>query len=117
MDVLFRSIGTNMLDSNALLSTMDSLQACDPSEGALAAASQYIDSVFAPENHLLASMRSRAATPMNVGTSLLPPNPGFHSVNSCGRQTNGQNKCMPGAFPDSNRSSPSGEQPPMLQGQ
>lgn len=103
MDVLFRSIGPNMLDAATLPSTLDSLQSCDASEGSLSPANQYLETVFAPENHLFMS-RSRAATPLNVGppTPSSPPldNYSFSFVNSRIRVYS-QDKLLPGAFPGS----------------
>lgn len=103
MDVLFRSIGPNMLDATSLPSTLDSLQSCDASEGSLSPASQYLETVFAPENHLLMS-RSRAATPLNVGlpTPNSPPLDHFaFSFVESRIQVSSQRKRPPGAFPGS----------------
>ncbi|PNY28107.1 Kinesin-like protein [Tolypocladium capitatum] len=65
LDVLFRSIGPNMLDPASLPSVLESLQACDPSESTLSTAPHFLDSTFAdPSAPLRAS--SRSATPMTV---------------------------------------------------
>lgn len=64
LDVLFSSIGPNLLDASSLLSVQDSLQACDPSESILTAAPQYLESVYGDPTFSRAP--SRAATPMIV---------------------------------------------------
>jgi Kinesin motor domain len=62
LDVLFRSIGPNMIEGLDLAAAADSLQASDPSEATLVQAPNFIDAVCgdAPGS------RSRAATPMIV---------------------------------------------------
>ncbi|KAG8410352.1 hypothetical protein J3459_017162 [Metarhizium acridum] len=74
LDVLFRSIGPNMLDSTSLPSVIESLQACDPSESVLSAASCFLESTFADA---LGHSRgpSRAATPMLGDHSVMSPGP------------------------------------------
>ena len=65
LDVLFHSIGPNMLDRASLPSVLESLQACDPSESALSTASHFLDSTYAdPSGSSRAN--SRAPTPMIV---------------------------------------------------
>ncbi|KAG6030472.1 hypothetical protein E4U41_000093 [Claviceps citrina] len=68
LEVVFRSIGSNMLDSTSMPSTIESLQACDPSEAILTTAAHFLDSTFAdPAGHSRAP--SRATTPMTVRPS------------------------------------------------
>ncbi|KAI6779213.1 Kinesin-like motor protein-like protein [Emericellopsis cladophorae] len=71
LDVLFRSIGLNMLEGLHLASAADSLQASDPSEATLMTASNFIDAVCGD----VPGSRSRAATPM-IGESHNPLSPG-----------------------------------------
>ncbi|KAF7552667.1 hypothetical protein G7Z17_g4188 [Cylindrodendrum hubeiense] len=61
MDVVFRSIGENMLDMHSLYAAQDSLQACDASESPLTLAPQFFD---AGEHTTASRAGSRAATPM-----------------------------------------------------
>ena len=73
LDVLFRSIGPNMLESTTLPSVLDSLQACDSSEAALASAPYYLESVYADPSQA-SRAASRATTPMIVrAISLVDP--------------------------------------------
>ncbi|POR33517.1 Kinesin-like protein [Tolypocladium paradoxum] len=65
LDVLFRSIGPNMLDPASLPSVLESLQACDPSESALSTAPHFLDSTYADSSGP-SRTNSRAATPMIV---------------------------------------------------
>lgn len=65
MDVIFRSIGSNMLDPFALYAVLESLQACDASEATLIAASQYLETAY-PEPSQASRAGSRAQTPMIV---------------------------------------------------
>ncbi|KND86133.1 Kinesin-like motor protein 9 [Tolypocladium ophioglossoides CBS 100239] len=65
LDVLFRSIGPNMLEPAALPSVLESLQACDPSESALSTAPHFLDSTYADPS-APSRANSRAATPMIV---------------------------------------------------
>lgn len=100
MDVLFRSIGDNMLDSASLPSVLESIQACDPSEAALSAAPQYLESVYSDNSHNTRA-NSRAATPMLVG----PPSDqlAFSFVNSRIQVHRAPSatvcSAIPGAFP------------------
>ncbi|QPG98862.1 hypothetical protein C2857_000222 [Epichloe festucae Fl1] len=72
LDVVFRSIGSNMLDSTTLPSVIESLQACDPSESILSTAPNFLDSTFAdPSGHSRAP--SRAATPMIGEHGIMSP--------------------------------------------
>ncbi|KAH7310565.1 P-loop containing nucleoside triphosphate hydrolase protein [Stachybotrys elegans] len=73
LDVLFRSIGANMLDATSLPSLLDSLQACDSSESTLATAPYYIDSMYSDGQASRAN--SRAATPMIGDHSIMSPPP------------------------------------------
>ncbi|KAF7562658.1 hypothetical protein G7046_g1464 [Stylonectria norvegica] len=103
MDVLFRSIGPNMLDSNSVHSAQDTLQSCDASESALTPASQFLESVYA--DPMQASRAgSRAATPMIVR----PQDAIFPFVHSpkYARQVSQLLGSIPGAFPKSASSSP-----------
>ncbi|KAH7131589.1 P-loop containing nucleoside triphosphate hydrolase protein [Dactylonectria estremocensis] len=70
MDVVFQSIGDNMLDSHALYAAQDSLQACDASESPLTTAAQFFD---AGEHTTASRAGSRAATPMIGDYSVLSP--------------------------------------------
>ncbi|KAJ6445303.1 kinesin [Purpureocillium lavendulum] len=63
LDVLFRSIGPNMLDAASLPTVLESLQACDPSESALSTAPHFLESTFA-DNLGHSRTGSRAGTPM-----------------------------------------------------
>ncbi|KAH6970997.1 P-loop containing nucleoside triphosphate hydrolase protein [Ilyonectria sp. MPI-CAGE-AT-0026] len=72
VDVVFRSIGENMLDMHSLYAAQESLQACDASESPLTLASQFFDA----GEHLGASRAgSRAGTPMIGDHSVLSPPP------------------------------------------
>jgi hypothetical protein len=71
LDVLFRSIGANMLDAGEIAAATDSLQSCDASESSLVPASHFIDSVYAEPHQTRGG--SRAATPMIVRSP--PPSP------------------------------------------
>ncbi|KAG6249882.1 hypothetical protein E4U23_001846 [Claviceps purpurea] len=63
LDVVFRSIGSNMLDSTTTPLIIESLQACDSSEANLSTAAHFLDSIFAePAGHSRAP--SRATTPL-----------------------------------------------------
>lgn len=94
VDVVFRSIGENMLDMHSLYAAQDSLQACDASESPLTLASQFFDA----GEHLGASRAgSRAGTPMIVR----PRQPTLSSINSpsAARQVSTLLGTIPGAFP------------------
>lgn len=107
MDVIFRSIGDNMLQASSLSFVLESIQACDPSEAALAAAPQFLESVYADHSQV-SRANSRAATPMLVR---LPPSPSaaseqlaFSFVNSRIQVHNKPaSPCpgIPGSFPTS----------------
>uniref|UniRef100_A0A8H7N178 Kinesin motor domain-containing protein n=1 Tax=Bionectria ochroleuca TaxID=29856 RepID=A0A8H7N178_BIOOC len=64
LDVIFSSLGDNMIDEDDLLAVTDSLQACDASESTLYSAAQFLDALYEPPH----MTRSRAATPM-IGES------------------------------------------------
>ncbi|OAA35541.1 kinesin [Metarhizium rileyi] len=106
LDVLFRSIGPNMLESATLPSVIESLQACDSSESTLSAASYFLESTFSdPSGHTRAP--SRAATPMLVRPSESrvsfvhsPPSAHLTSLN-CALAAQ-----IPGTYPESVASSP-----------
>lgn len=97
MDVLFRSIGENMLDSNSLYAVHDSLQACDAAESNLTLASHFVDPPYAESR-----AGSRAATPMLVRNQhpVIP----FVNSPSIKRQMCLPGK-VPGAFPHETASS------------
>ncbi|PHH65086.1 hypothetical protein CDD81_3484 [Ophiocordyceps australis] len=63
LDVLFRSMGPNLLESCSLPAALESLQTCDGSEASLSSASSFIEQ---SSSECLGSSRtnSRAATPM-----------------------------------------------------
>ncbi|KAH6855573.1 P-loop containing nucleoside triphosphate hydrolase protein [Chaetomium sp. MPI-CAGE-AT-0009] len=70
LDVIFRSIGQNILDCDSNPTLEHSIAASDPSEAAILSASTFLDAVYAdPSASLRAS--SRAQTPMN-GESIGP---------------------------------------------
>jgi len=46
MDVLFRSIGENMIDGNDLFDAQDSLQECDGADSSLTIASHFLSPSF-----------------------------------------------------------------------
>ncbi|KAL3961256.1 hypothetical protein ACCO45_002779 [Purpureocillium lilacinum] len=95
LDVLFRSIGPNMLAAADLPTVLESLQACDPSESALSTAPHFLESTFA-DNLGHSRTGSRAGTPMI---------PRFSS-DVLGAAHVAPPGCSPGAYPDSARSSP-----------
>ncbi|KAH0591683.1 hypothetical protein MHUMG1_10593 [Metarhizium humberi] len=106
LDVLFRSIGPNMLESTSLPSVIESLQACDPSESFLSAASCFLESAF---SDALGHSRgpSRAATPMLVRPSM--PRVSFVRSPESSRGAypkGGLAVQIPGTYPDSAASSP-----------
>ncbi|KHN93749.1 kinesin [Metarhizium album ARSEF 1941] len=110
LDVLFRSIGPNMLESVSLPSAVESLQACDASESILCTASHFVESTFADASgHSRAP--SRAATPM-----LVRPSPASRvSFVRASPQSAASGACypegglvvqIPGTYPESAASSP-----------
>ncbi|KAH7235092.1 P-loop containing nucleoside triphosphate hydrolase protein [Fusarium solani] len=74
MDVLFRSIGENMVDSHSVYAAQDSLQASDASESALTVASHFFDPPYA-ESLAASRAGSRAGTPMFGDHSMMSPPP------------------------------------------
>lgn len=71
LDVIFRSLGQNIVNPDSTPTLEQSIAASDPSEAAMFAASTFLDSVYADTAPLRAS--SRAPTPMIVGSiSFLP---------------------------------------------
>ncbi|KAJ3464669.1 hypothetical protein MRS44_009455 [Fusarium solani] len=108
MDVLFRSIGENMVDSHSVYAAQDSLQASDASESALTVASHFFDPPYA-ESLAASRAGSRAGTPMFVRTQ----NSILSFVKSPGRQVSKLVGNMPGAFPrDSVATSPKSDRSP-----
>ncbi|KAF4976875.1 hypothetical protein FZEAL_6517 [Fusarium zealandicum] len=95
MDVLFRSIGENMLDPHSIYTVQDSLQACDASESTLTIASHFFDPPYAES--VASRAGSRAGTPMFVRTQ----NSIRSFVNSptAGRHVSRLLGNLPGAFP------------------
>ncbi|PKS06706.1 hypothetical protein jhhlp_006780 [Lomentospora prolificans] len=74
LDVIFRSIGNNLVDPNTSASLESTLQVSDTSEASISCASSYLETMFS--DPLCQSTRggSRAATPMIVG------NPSFFDM-------------------------------------
>jgi hypothetical protein len=70
MDIVFRSIGTNIVDGDSCTALESSLQASDPSEASILSAAAFLETVYAD---LPGASRapSRAATPMIVGEPLI----------------------------------------------
>ncbi|KAF4967637.1 hypothetical protein FSARC_4832 [Fusarium sarcochroum] len=95
MDVLFRSIGENMIDGNSVYMAQDSLQACDGTESSLTIASHFFDPPY--RESVASRAPSRAATPMLVR----PPKSilSFVKSPSSGRQVSNLVDNIPGAFP------------------
>ncbi|CZR47766.1 uncharacterized protein FPRO_13433 [Fusarium proliferatum ET1] len=71
MDVLFRSIGENILDPNAAFTAQDSLQAIDGAESSLTTASHFFDPPF--RDSVASRAPSRAGTPMLPDGVMSPP--------------------------------------------
>ncbi|RKK13532.1 hypothetical protein BFJ65_g12757 [Fusarium oxysporum f. sp. cepae] len=71
MDVLFRSIGENILDPNAAFTAQDSLQAIDGAESSLTTASHFFDPPF--RDSVASRAPSRAGTPMLSDGLMSPP--------------------------------------------
>ncbi|EWG51052.1 hypothetical protein FVEG_16734 [Fusarium verticillioides 7600] len=71
MDVLFRSIGENILDPNAAFTAQDSLQAIDGTESSLTTASHFFDPPF--RDSVASRAPSRAGTPMLPDGVMSPP--------------------------------------------
>ncbi|KAL7792133.1 kinesin [Trichoderma ceciliae] len=70
VDVIFRSISENMVES-AQSPTLDSLQACDPSEATLVTATHFLDSANADPMQTSRGGGSRSTTPMMGESSLI----------------------------------------------
>ncbi|KAG6010242.1 hypothetical protein E4U43_008609 [Claviceps pusilla] len=85
LDVVFRSIGSNMLESTTMPSIVESLQACDASEATLSTAAHFLEPSFS-ESTGHSRAPSRATTPMI----------GEHSVTS---PTSRRNLARPSALP------------------
>ncbi|KAG4279911.1 hypothetical protein FPRO06_11244 [Fusarium proliferatum] len=108
MDVLFRSIGENILDPNAAFTAQDSLQAIDGAESSLTTASHFFDPPF--RDSVASRAPSRAGTPMLVRQT---PKPSYVNIPASKLVAN-----LPGAFPadcatspKSDRSSERGRRP------
>ncbi|EWZ95994.1 hypothetical protein FOWG_03500 [Fusarium oxysporum f. sp. lycopersici MN25] len=71
MDVLFRSIGENILDPNAAFTAQDTLQAIDGAESSLTTASHFFDPPF--RDSVASRAPSRAGTPMLSDGLMSPP--------------------------------------------
>ncbi|RKK84732.1 hypothetical protein BFJ69_g2008 [Fusarium oxysporum] len=71
IDVLFRSIGENILDPNAAFTAQDSLQAIDGAESSLTTASHFFDPPF--RDSVASRAPSRAGTPMLSDGLMSPP--------------------------------------------
>ncbi|KAF5558328.1 rabkinesin-6 [Fusarium phyllophilum] len=89
MDVLFRSIGENILDPNAAFTAQDSLQAIDGAESSLTTASHFFDPPF--RDSVASRAPSRAGTPMLVRQT---PKPSYLNIPASKLVAN-----LPGAFP------------------
>ncbi|KAL6916155.1 hypothetical protein FSST1_007650 [Fusarium sambucinum] len=76
MDVLFRSIGENMIDGNDIFTAQDSLQECDGAESSLTIASHFLSPSF--RDSVASRAPSRAATPGLVR----PPTSALSYINS-----------------------------------
>ncbi|KAF5688066.1 rabkinesin [Fusarium denticulatum] len=96
MDVLFRSIGENILDPNAAFTAQDSLQAIDGAESSLTTASHFFDPPF--RDSVASRAPSRAGTPMLVRQT---PKPSHLNIPASKLVAN-----LPGAFPADCASSP-----------
>ncbi|KAF4441064.1 hypothetical protein F53441_12146 [Fusarium austroafricanum] len=100
MDVLFRSIGENMLDPNSAFSAQDSLQAIDGAESSLTVASHFFDPPF--RDSVNSRPPTRAGTP---GLVRPPPIPSL--INSpLLRKASTLVSTIPGAFPSDCAPSP-----------
>ncbi|EAQ87131.1 hypothetical protein CHGG_03750 [Chaetomium globosum CBS 148.51] len=66
LDVIFRSIGPNILDCDSTPSLEHSIAASDPSEAAIFSASTFLDAVYVDSSAPLRAS-ARAATPISVG--------------------------------------------------
>ena len=72
LDVIFRSIGQNLVNCDSNPALEHSIAASDPSEGNIFAASTFLDSVYA-DTAAPFRASSRAPTPMLVGPSFSSP--------------------------------------------
>ncbi|WXC47064.1 hypothetical protein QX201_006784 [Fusarium graminearum] len=73
MDVLFRSIGENMIDGNDIFTAQDSLQECDGAESSLTIASHFLSPSF--RDSVASRAPSRAATPGLGERNIMSPPP------------------------------------------
>ncbi|KAK6715902.1 hypothetical protein SNK04_006855 [Fusarium graminearum] len=73
MDVLFRSIGENMMDGNDIFTAQDSLQECDGAESSLTIASHFLSPSF--RDSVASRAPSRAATPGLGERNIMSPPP------------------------------------------
>ncbi|KAF5666807.1 rabkinesin [Fusarium heterosporum] len=71
IDVLFRSIGENMIDGNSLFTAQDSLQAYDGAESSLTIAPHFFDPPY--RDSVASRAPSRAGTPMLVRPQISTP--------------------------------------------
>ncbi|KAG8357247.1 hypothetical protein FVEN_g5129 [Fusarium venenatum] len=86
MDVLFRSIGENMIDGNDIFTAQDSLQECDGAESSLTIASHFLSPSF--RDSVASRAPSRAATPGLGERNIMSPPPPRRAT------------ARPSAFPD-----------------
>ncbi|KAK1827663.1 kinesin-like motor protein 9 [Podospora conica] len=88
LDVIFRSLGRNVLDCNTDPSLEYTINVSDSSEASVFSASAFLDSVYADPAPARAS--SRAPTPMLVGPpTFIPPSPLQHEQQEFGSTTGG----------------------------
>jgi hypothetical protein len=78
LDVIFRSLGQNLLDCTSHPNLEGSIAASDPSEAAVCSATAFLDSVYADPQEQRGRPGSRAPTPMIVR----PPSPSRHQLSS-----------------------------------
>ncbi|KAK5996774.1 Kinesin-like motor protein 9 [Cladobotryum mycophilum] len=102
MDVLFRSIGENMLEPSSLSSAFESLQAYDSSEASLVAAPNYFDAM---NPDYAQSVRSNSQAPASM---LVRPHPipSFVKPTTQARPPPQSQRKIPCTFPDSASPSP-----------
>ncbi|OBS25322.1 hypothetical protein FPOA_05855 [Fusarium poae] len=86
IDVLFRSIGENMIDGNDIFTAQDSLQECDGAESSLTIASHFLSPSF--RDSVASRAPSRAATPGLGERNIMSPPPPRRAT------------ARPSAFPD-----------------
>ncbi|KAH8801749.1 kinesin family protein-like protein [Xylogone sp. PMI_703] len=74
LDVLFRSLGSNILDTNTTTSLHASVAASDPSEAQVMSAPQFLDTIYG-DGSAPSRASSRATTPMVVRIPEFPIHP------------------------------------------